>query len=151
MALIDFLKRRIAFARDPDQVIGGHEDPYLQRWHVIPRNCFFNIYLHLFLRSDDDRALHSHPWLFNFSWLLEGTYFEHLPGGKGVLREAGAKKFRWGPAFHRIELVDGACWTLFITGPRVRPWGFMCPQGFVHWRDFTSPHDSGVTGKGCDQ
>ena len=49
--------------RPADFVIGGAERPYLRRWWVIPRNRLFNVYLHQFLRSDDDRALHDHPWL----------------------------------------------------------------------------------------
>jgi hypothetical protein len=72
------------------------------------------------------------------------------------VRKAGSIVFRRGVSRHRIELpiINGGlsyCWTLFITGPRYREWGFWCPQGFVHWKKFTSPHDSQVTGKGCDQ
>jgi hypothetical protein len=150
--LIDAIRSRlfrIAQSRKPDVVIGGHDDPYLYRWWVIPRNRFFNVYLHCFMRSDDDRAHHSHPWLFNFSWLLCNHYQEHTPNGV-VLREQGAMKLRWGAAWHRIELVNGPCWTLFITGPHVRQWGFQCPQGFVHWRQFTAPHDAGQIGRGCE-
>lgn len=47
---------KIAQSRNPDFIIGG-ADPYMLRWWVIPRNKVFNIYLHRFLRSDDDRAL----------------------------------------------------------------------------------------------
>lgn len=153
----------IAEKRDPDFVIGGNEDPYLLRWFIIPRNPFFNIYLHLFLRSDDDRALHDHPWLFNCSILLDGRYREwfdvlrrHVHGRDWMMREsadrtAGDVKFRWGAAPHRIELTNGPCWTLFITGPRIREWGFHCPSGWVHWREFTDSRDSGAIGKGCGE
>jgi hypothetical protein len=54
--------KKIAGSRPPDFVIGG-DSPYMLRWWIIPRNKFFNIYLHRFLRSDDDRALHDHPWV----------------------------------------------------------------------------------------
>lgn len=154
------------FKRKPDVIIGGEDDPYLLRWWIIPRNPVFNIYLHKFLRSDEDRALHSHPWLFNCSILLKGNYIEHTPKGK-FLRKPGNVYFRFGEAFHRVELLkkwikqsDGSmvgipdrepCWTIFVTGPRVREWWFACPQGFVHWKDFTSPSDKGMIGKGCDQ
>ena len=37
--------------RKPDFVIGGHDDPYMLRWWIIPRNRFFNIYLHKFLHD----------------------------------------------------------------------------------------------------
>lgn len=143
---------RIADGRKPDFVIGGQENPYLLRWHVIPRNPVFNIYLHLFLRSDDDRARHTHPWLFNLSYLLQGRYREWTGDHAGDHRdlEDGAIKFRFGEAPHRIELTHGPVWTLFITGPRIRQWGFLCPQGFVHWRKFTAADDPGSRGRGCD-
>jgi hypothetical protein len=130
MSLADrFIDR--AQRRPPDFVIGGAERPYLLRWWLIPRNRFFNVYLHCFLRSDDDRALHDHPWLFNASWLLRGVYVEHTAKGS-TRRTAGDFKFRWGRAAHRVELCRAAwavgnqpagpfgpelkCWTLFVTG-----------------------------------
>lgn len=148
--------------RAPDFVIGGHERPYLLRWFVIPRNPVFNIYLHQFRRSDDDRALHDHPWLFNASWLLSGEYLEHTIKAGGLLvqtnRRAGDWKVRWGKAPHRVELVthpDNSqptpCWTIFITGPRVRQWGFYCMErGWIHWKRFTAANDPGSVGPGCD-
>lgn len=143
-----------AQARQPDFVIGGNDRPYLKRHFLIPRNPVFNIYVHQFLRSDDDRALHDHPWLFNCSWLLEGDYIEHTPWWV-FKRRAGDWKFRWGGAPHRVELMGGdqptPCWTVFITGPRVREWGFHCPKGWIHWRQFTDSRDSGQVGRGCDQ
>lgn len=153
--LHNLLLKRIVEKRNPDVVIGGSDDPYLLRWFVIPRNPIFNIYLHMFLRSDDDRALHDHPWM-NLSILLEGSYTEHTIEAGGihrmVVRTAGESKFRWtGRIAHRIELTHGSCWTLFITGPRYRHWGFHCEkQGWVHWKDFTSA-DGRDIGKGCNQ
>lgn len=156
MAFVDRFIARIT-RRSPDVVIGEPERPYLRRWWVIPRNRFFNVYLHQFLRSDDDRALHDHPWV-NCSVLLLGSYTEHTiqAGGihKAEVLKAGLVRIRWSGAFaHRIELHDGPCWTLFITGPRYRAWGFHCPeQGWVHWEDFTAQAGDGTltTGRGCD-
>jgi len=146
------IQRRTSAVRPADVVIGGEDDPYLRRWFVIPRNPIFNVYLHHFLRSDDDRALHDHPWI-NLSILLHGSYVEHTIKAGGinvrVLRKAGGFKFRMARFAHRIELIDGPCWTLFLTGPRLREWGFHCPRGWRHWRDFTA--DNGRTiGRGCD-
>ncbi len=156
-ALYRHLMRRVAQTRGPDFVIGGHERPYLLRWYVIPRNRWFNVYLHRFLRSDDDRALHDHPWLFNISVLLDGCYVEHTAAGAAFVEE-GAAKGRWGGSPHRVQLLPllragGAeipVWTLFVTGPKVREWGFLCPQGWRHWREFTSPRDGGSVGRGCE-
>ena len=140
----------LTIPRKPDFVIGGEASPYLRRWHVIPRNRFMNIYLHQFLRDDDDRALHTHPYAWNCSILLRGRYDEHLPTGVKSRRAPGFV-FRWGEAAHRVVLPEGRpCWTLFITGPRVREWFFLCPKGRVHWRDFVSPTDKGSIGRGCD-
>ncbi len=141
----------LSLRRRPDIVIGGDEDPYLRRWWLIPRTRFFNVYLHHFLRSDDDRALHDHPW-WNLSILLHGQYVEHTISAGGVNvrtpRCAGQWKFRRAAAAHRIELVDGPCWTLFVTGPRLREWGFHCPQGWRHWRIFTSGPNGQTIGRG---
>jgi len=144
---------RVQKSRDPDFIIGGKEDPYMLRWWIIPRNRVFNIYLHRFLRSDDDRALHCHPWV-NFSYLLEGEYTEHTIAAGGVhyarLAQAGSWKFRRAKTAHRVELHAGPCWSLFITGPIIREWGFHCPAGWRSWKIFTSERDKGSIGRGCE-
>lgn len=55
--------------------IGGKENPYMLRWFILPRNPWFNCYMHKFLRDDDDRALHDHPWWF-VSVMVSGQYIE---------------------------------------------------------------------------
>jgi hypothetical protein len=152
---------RWARGRAPDFVIGGHERPYLRRHWLLPRNRFLNVYVHEFMRSDDDRALHDHPWAFNCSILLQGKYIEWVPSNGNAqralpkFRSPGQTLFRWGGAPHRIQLYragerETPCWTLFITGPRVREWGFYCPQGWMHWKRFTAADDPGSIGRGCD-
>lgn len=146
-----------AKSKEPDVVIGGQDSPYLLRWFLIPRNRFLNVYVHQFLRSDDDRALHDHPWV-NMSVLLDGQYIEHRIAAGGIetrkQAKAGDITLRLtGKMAHRIELINRqSCWTLFITGPRYRQWGFHCTQaGWVHWKLFTAADDPGAVGKGCDQ
>lgn len=168
----------------PDEIIGhnarsrlrdGHRDPverpFLLRWFVIPKNKWCNIYLHKFVRDDEDRALHDHPW-FNLSIVLLGQYIEQTIRSGGVhwkqLFTAGAFKFRTPWAAHRVELTYGtaeygyahACglverhmmpggtgkmpsWSLFITGPEMRKWGFHCPG---EWRSSNKFHVKG----GCN-
>lgn len=151
--------------REPNVFVGGKERPYMLRWYILPRNRWLNIYLHKFCRDDDDRALHDHPWWF-LSIMLLGRYLEHTEhvSGNGQYtltihcqkeRRAPSIAFRRAEHKHRIELPkqDGepvSCWTLVITGRRVRDWGFHCPQGWRHWREFVSPKDEGETGRGCD-
>jgi hypothetical protein len=158
--------------RRPDFIIGNPDDPYLERWWVIPRNRWFNVYLHHFLHSDDDRALHDHPWV-NCSILLKGSYLEHLSDGGVKQRKAWRPwtpwrmTFRWPTSAHRVELFHEntwrpdehlgipcrgslPVWTLFLTGPTIREWGFICPNGWKHWKAFTKPGAPGQIGPGCN-
>ncbi len=144
------------FKRPPDFVIGPKDDPYLRRWWIIPRNRFFNIYLHHIRHSDDDRALHDHPW-WNCSIILSGGYVEIVPNAQRW-RSRGSVVFRRATAAHRIALdkthPQGSgkpCWTLFFTGPVIREWGFHCPKGWVHWKDFVDERDTGAVGRGCGE
>lgn len=167
---IDKLIRKLS-ARKHDFAIGGDDDPYCLRWWVIPRNRVFNIYLHRFLRDDDDRALHDHPW-FNCSIPLQNGYLEQrfrhpwqdgwlLPVTDTVAREPGSVTFRRASTPHRVVLKRDAqrhpipAWSLFITGPIVRRWGFVCPGGrWVDWTVFTSFEQTGSSekvGRGCTE
>lgn len=166
MSLLTWALNKIGTPADFE--VGPPQDLYLRRWFVIPRNSVFNIYLHQFLCSDDDRALHDHPWAFNATYVVHGSYTERTiaAGGvhKAVKHSPGAFKFRWGPSPHRVvlerEQVAGI-WhanksapaiTLFFTGPVVRGWGFHCPSGWVPWRKFVEQRDGGnQNGAGCEQ
>ena len=154
---------------EPHFVIGPAEEPYLLRRYVIPRNRFANVYLHKFMRSDDDRALHDHPWYW-CSIVLKGGYWEHRPDkliNAQSWRRAGTVAFRPPEALHRVELErdtrypytddyynrisEKPCWTLFITGPKRREWGFQCRKAWVPWQEFTSASSPGEIGRGCGE
>lgn len=123
-------------ARPPDFEIGYN---YLRRWWVVPRNRYSNLYLHHFLGSDDDRAMHDHPWPWT-SLLIKGRYIEHTPEGS-VMREEGSVVSRPASALHRVEMLPGEeAVTLFFTGPKERDWGFMTENGWVHYKEFIEVH-----------
>lgn len=151
---------RLEAERRPDVLIPAHGPTYMRRWWRIRRNAFFNIYFHHVLRSDEDAALHDHPW-WNFSIVLEGGYWEHCIAEGGVHSKtwypAGSVRFRHSGCFaHRLELEryhpgnrrltgDGEIpvKTIFITGPVLRRWGFHHPSQWVDaydWDDFTDRH-----------
>lgn len=152
------LKKWIAgwLSGGPHFIIG---DRYLLRWYVIPRNPILNVYLHQFLHDDEDRALHDHPWWF-ISIMLKGAYEELArytdTSSFWTLRTAPSFAFRKAEHAHRVVLPkrhDGSvvpCWTLVVTGRVVRDWGFYCPQGWRHWKQFVSDRDEGQTGRGCE-
>jgi hypothetical protein len=137
------IRYQLVGARAPDEVVDGLDEkgktvPYLLRWFIKreEEGTGRRVYLHCFCRSDYDRALHDHPWS-STSIILEGEYLEHLQDGTVEHRKAGDVVSRSAEAQHRVELIGGRrCWTLFITGPKVREWGFQCKDGWVHNNDF---------------
>lgn len=146
--------------RKPDFVIGNPERPYMRRWWVVPRNAWCNVYLHEILRSDDDRALHDHVG-DNTSFIIEGEYDEVLPdnrvwpnlGTHTIRRAAGETVYRQADWPHRLEVPEGVerVLSLFIVGPKIREWGFHCPNGWVHWERFTAGAQGELVGAGCGE
>lgn len=138
----------------PHKVIWSLGGPYLRRWHIIPRNPWLNLYLHHFIGDDDSRALHDHPW-WNLSVIIRGRYWEVTEQGVAK-HNALSAVFRRPTDAHRIMLdrnPDGTprpAWTMFLTGPRVREWGFHCPKGWRRWQDFVDPNNPNKVGPGCD-
>lgn len=145
---------RYTESRRPDVRIPGDMsvDPYMLRWWRIERNAFFNCYWHIVYRSDDDRALHDHPW-WSISIVLSGGYFEHtiLPGGVHRMVWHGPGSFRFrraGTIAHRLQLastggvINGTretehpARTIFITGPVLRRWGFHATKQWVDAYDW---------------
>jgi hypothetical protein len=147
---------------EPNFIIGDPADPYMKRWWVIPRNAQFNVYLHQILKSDTDEALHDHPF-DNTSFLLKGGYGEVMPVFNSPdytfkadaptqtrIRIAGDVVERSARDPHRLILTnDEPCISLFITGPIIREWGFYCPKGWTHWKDYSATANAGQKGLGC--
>ena len=129
--MMNFMKKK------PDFTVyhKGRTEPYLERWFLIPRNKVMNIYLHKFSESDYDRGLHDHPW-WSLSFLLKGEMLEHtLNETKTLLRFMPV--IRSAKFLHKLELIKGPAWTIFITGPVIRKWGFYTKeQGWVYWETF---------------
>ncbi len=135
-SVLFFLKRRAAeiSSRPPSKVIGTE---YLSRWHVLPKNPLFNIYLHHVQGNDPDSHLHDHPWLFNCSIVLRGEIDETLPKRHRFLQE-GSVTARMSRAPHRLDLRSKDSLTLFLTGPKIRKWGFYTESGWVASDDYLS-------------
>jgi hypothetical protein len=122
---------------------------YIDRWFLVPRTDAGQSYLHRMMRSDDDRALHDHPWP-NTSYIIAGGFIEVTPEGR-FERRPGDIITRKATDRHRLELRPGEqSISLFLTGPKERDWGFWCGERFVPWREFVSGGDRGQIGRGCD-
>ena len=149
--LAHWLSSRIVPQRAPDFAVGDPSDAYLYRWYLIPRNRIFNVYLHWIRKSDDDRALHNHPWQ-SLSLTLAGSIREHRHDAPSRLITTGQWTYRSANFAHRLEVPPNTfgAWTLFLTGPKIKEWGFLCPDGFKHWRDYTRSDAPGQIGRGCE-
>ena len=119
----------------------------------------FNIYYHHFMGSDAD-TMHDHPW-WSISFILKGGYDEHTPlkmhstgtciGIEDInYKGQGSITFRRALDAHWIE-IDKPVHTLFITGPKVRSWGFLCDKGWVHWKDYVVKRGNNRHGNGCGE
>lgn len=156
----NFQVMRRADYSDPN----AEEDVYLRRWWFIPRNQFFNIYFHNMIR-DDDAALHDHP-SWSLSLMLRGVLKERYQDDperqrvQGVVKvryiDAGAVTYR-GLHFAHQLLVETEAWTIFITGPKIRLWGFWCPKGWRPWTKYVktgqdaSGRGTSTEGIGCGE
>lgn len=74
------------------------------------------IYLHHFVAGDSPAYSHSHPWDLSRSVILAGGYREHRPGETPHDRLPGMCVEIRSSTFHRIELLEADCWTVFNTG-----------------------------------
>lgn len=135
--------------RTPDLIISDdHGEPYLYRWHVIPRNSTCNVYAHIQVASDPARPLHDHPW-DNTSVILSGGYFERMTmypndpeWAKRALmhkRVRGDLVSRKATFAHRLLLPENIRYTmtLFTSGPKIQEWGFWVDGKKLPWQEVT--------------
>lgn len=138
-------------SRTPDQRLeDGQKGIYLERWYAIPQNPAGGVYVHRIMRNDKD-VMHDHPW-DHTSLIVAGEYQEETPDGIWN-RPTGAIIRRPAELPHRLLLPAHGreCISVVFTGLRSRDWGFHCPKGWVHWREFTDPADEGIVGRGCGE
>lgn len=128
---------------------------YLNRWGIGHKKIG-SIFLHRMDAPDPGIDLHNHPWWFA-SLVLWGGYIEeransddapalarhaeqldvprwgvHWPRGTVVRRRPGSfRSLDLGECHTITGLLRSRCWTLVVTGPTRRTWGFFLPTGFV--------------------
>lgn len=163
----DLLLRLVQHLDEP-RVIFDREGglPYLSRWYLIRKKPvddddlkgqssetsgrrLFDLYLHCFHRSDDDQALHNHPWSWALSLVLCGGYTEERRVGGEVVRRVfrpPALNLIRGGDYHRVDLLDRDAWSLFLAGPKVDTWYFWDRnlKARMPWRKFIEVKRYGV-------
>lgn len=144
------------------QRLGEPGCEYLRRW-VLNLGKLGSIRVHHWTGSDDDRALHDHPWWF-VTIVLQGGYTDvsactvcggsgqfhpHLPMGcppcKGTGRayehvRAPAIRFRRALHAHTVKVDCDGAWTLMLCGPVSRDWGFYTSEGWKRMRRYFKDH-----------
>lgn len=110
------------------QYLGRPDCPYLRRW-VLDLGLF-SLRVHHWLASDDQRYAHDHPWWF-VTLCLAGGYWDL--GERGTYRaRRGSVRYFGSSHRHMVKVDPGGCWTLLLTGPERRVWGFWVNGRF--WR-----------------
>lgn len=113
-------------------IVNCDRDEYLHRWYLI-RTKKFGLFIHKFIRSDEDRATHSHPWNFIVIPLWQG-YLEHNDTGITRVFPLLGTRFRKAEYRHRVELIeDKPSWSLFVRFEERIEWGFWPKEGFIQW------------------
>jgi len=101
--------------------LGRKECPYAYRWRL--DFYWFSFRIHKWLRSDDDRAYHNHPWHFLTIPLRRGYWDQQPNAGKQWVDEP---IFRNKDHKHWVQIIDGYCpvWTFIITFGAPRRYAF---------------------------
>jgi hypothetical protein len=134
--------------------IAHHGSDYLARLILYVAGT---LRLHRFLRGDDDRAPHDHPWwfiTFPFTSYVEKYWWPKMRWNPAIEkfevahwlyaeRVVKAWRFHFRPAKFRhfvIGRADGKnkpFWTFVITGFATNAWGFWpTPTTFVPWKEW---------------
>lgn len=88
-----------------------------------------NVYLHRLWCPNTHPNCHDHPWSF-WTLLLKGGYLEfHVDSdlqddGIWVRRKPGQFLYRPAEWSHNVVTPFGVSWSLVLTGPKEREWGF---------------------------
>lgn len=141
----------------PYEIYDGLSSLYLRRWTVAEQLDGSCVYLHQFMRSDQDRELHSHPWPAGTSVILLNGYREErrvtrsAPWCPYQMYDVEQHVYQPGDVvqlksdtFHRVDLIGTDAWTLICVGPKIQHpegvdgWGFWNRETglYTPWRTF---------------
>lgn len=90
--------------------------------YQLAKTRWFNIYLHQLSAPNWHPECHDHPWGF-IAILLRRGYLEQI-GTKNYRRRPGMILFRPATFKHNVITPYGESWSLILTTPKSRDWGF---------------------------
>lgn len=104
----------------------------MERW--VLNVGLFSIRIHHWRSSDDGRFFHDHPWNF-ITLVLRGSYVDVSTSGRESMT-LGTIRYRSATHAHTTEVAPSGCWTIVLTGPVVRRWGFWVKDRWVKANKF---------------
>lgn len=117
-SLFEKLLRRLPYKEIGWQDIGE----VFYRYQIV-KTRWFNVYLHqLDAPQWHPVGCHDHPWSF-VTVLLKGGYLERT-GDTYRRKYPGQVLYRPATWAHDVTTPYGRSWSLIITGPKKRDWGF---------------------------
>jgi hypothetical protein len=120
------------------EFIGPPDCPVMQRWGII--TPLFSVRLHHFLRPDDHRHPHDHPWWF-ITLVLKGGYTDRsIIDGVEHEDKLSRGSIRFRKALHRHWVDTDDSWTLILTGRMNRKWGFWLGDVFKPVSEYFSQY-----------
>lgn len=108
--------------------LGKKECPYAYRW--VFNFGLFSIRIHKWIRSDDKRYFHDHPWSF-ITFVLKGSYTDVSPNKKDDLNRWSIR-YRKSTHKHYVKVKKGGALTLLVTGPQTKNWGFWIKKKLLY-------------------
>ncbi len=109
--------------------LGSKDCPYAYRY--VLNLGLFAIRVHHWLRSDDKRHFHNHPYWF-LTCVVKGSYTDvselSLSEKASItlhdLLSFGSIRFRKASHTHYVDVPKGGAWSILLTGKPYQPWGF---------------------------
>lgn len=133
--MINFLMKVIRYLFLVKEIVSKEGVLHFRRYRLI-KTPWFALYLHQICKSDEDNAMHDHPWKFQ-SLILKGSYFEestYPPNFDTMYFKSyypgDVVKHKANDA-HKITILSKEVWTLVLTSRSNRWWGYQTSNGWV--------------------
>lgn len=112
-----FIRKHLRFKE-----LGWQEIGEVFTRYAVLKTRWFNVYLHQLSAPSWHPECHDHPWSF-VAVLLRRGYDEKV-GGTVYRRRVGSILWRPATFAHNVITPYGTSWSLILTGPTSRKWGF---------------------------
>ena len=120
--------------------LGKIECPYAYRTYLILFGYSFRI--HYWLRSDDKRYMHNHPWWF-ITFVLKGNYTDVYLKDNIIQKDYLSRwsiRYRSSKHTHYVEIPKEGCITILFTGRKLNQWGFWVNNRYMRINRFFKQH-----------